>query len=48
MINSFPNKGYGAMQMLIQIINEVPLEKQTLKVQTQLVVRSSCREYHES
>ena len=41
-------QGYGAMQMLIQIINEVPLEKQTLKVQTQLVVRSSCREYHES
>ena len=37
-------QGYGATQMLIQIINEIPLEKQTLKVQTQLVVRNSCRE----
>lgn len=36
-------QGYGATQMLIQIINEIPLEKQTLKVQTQLIVRNSCR-----
>lgn len=38
-------QGYGATQMLIQIINEIPLDKQTLKVQTQLVVRNSCRKY---
>jgi LacI family transcriptional regulator len=37
-------QGYGATQMLIQIINEIPLENQTQKVQTQLVVRNSCRE----
>ena len=38
--------GYTATQMLIKIINEVPLEDQTNKIQTQLVVRNSCREYH--
>ena len=41
-------QGYGAMQMLIKIINEVPLEKQTLKIQTQLVVRTSCGKNQES
>ncbi len=38
--------GYAATQMLIKIINDLPLEDQTYKVQTQLIVRSSCREYH--
>jgi len=36
--------GYVATQMLIQIINGVPLEDQTYRMQTQLVIRSSCRE----
>ncbi len=38
--------GYTATQMLIRIINDFPLEDQTSKVQTQLVIRNSCREYH--
>ena len=38
--------GYTATQMLIKIINDIPLEDQTFKIQTQLVVRNSCREYH--
>lgn len=36
--------GYVATQMLIQIINGVPLEEQTYRMQTQLVVRNSCRD----
>jgi LacI family transcriptional regulator len=35
--------GYVATQMLIRIINGVPLDDQTYKMQTQLVVRTSCR-----
>jgi len=36
--------GYVATQMLIKIINGVPLEDQTYKMQTRLVIRNSCRE----
>ena len=35
--------GYVATQMLIKIINDVPLEDQTYRMQTRLVIRSSCR-----
>lgn len=35
--------GFVATQMLIKIINGMPLEDQTYKMQTQLVVRTSCR-----
>jgi LacI family transcriptional regulator len=35
--------GYVATQMLIKLINGAPLEDQTYRMQTQLVVRSSCR-----
>lgn len=35
--------GYVATQMLIKIINGIPLEDQTYKMQTRLVVRNSCR-----
>jgi LacI family transcriptional regulator len=36
--------GYVATQMLIRIINGVPLEDQTYRMQTRLVIRNSCRE----
>ena len=36
--------GYVATQMLIKIINGVPLEDQTYRMQTRLVIRTSCRE----
>jgi LacI family transcriptional regulator len=36
--------GYVATHMLIKIINGVPLDDQTYKMQTRLVIRSSCRE----
>jgi LacI family transcriptional regulator len=36
--------GYVATQMLIKIINGIPLEDQTYQMQTQLVIRNSCRE----
>lgn len=36
--------GYVATQMLIKLINQVPLQEQTYQMQTELVVRSSCRE----
>jgi len=36
--------GYVATQMLIKIINGIPLEDQTYKMQTRLVIRNSCRE----
>ncbi len=39
--------GYTATQMLIKIINEIPLEDQTFRMKTQLVVRNSCRRYSE-
>jgi LacI family transcriptional regulator len=35
--------GYIATQMLIRLINGPPLDDQTYKMQTQLVVRTSCR-----
>lgn len=36
--------GYVATHMLIKIINGVPLENQTYRMQTRLVIRNSCRE----
>ena len=36
--------GYVATQMLIKLINGAPLEEQTYRMQTRLVVRTSCRE----
>lgn len=35
--------GYIATQMLFKLINDEPLEEQTHKMQTKLLVRSSCR-----
>jgi len=35
--------GYVATQMLIKLINGIPLEDQTYRMQTQLIMRSSCR-----
>jgi LacI family transcriptional regulator len=37
--------GYVATQMLIRIINGVQLDDQTYKMQTQLVIRTSCRTF---
>ena len=37
--------GYTATQMLIKLINGVALEDPTYRMQTQLVIRSSCKEY---
>lgn len=37
--------GYVATQMLIKLINGETFESQTYKMQTQLVIRSSCRQY---
>lgn len=37
--------GYTATQMLIKLINGVPLEDQTYRMQTQLVIRNSCKEH---
>ena len=36
--------GYVATQMLIKIIDGVPLEDQTYRMQTKLIIRNSCRE----
>ncbi len=36
--------GYVATQMLIKLINGLPLDDQTYKMQTQLVIRTSCCE----
>lgn len=36
------DQGYVATQMLIKIINGIPLDEQTYRVQTQLVIRNSC------
>jgi len=36
--------GYVATQMLIKIINGIPLDDQTYRMQTRLVIRNSCRE----
>jgi LacI family transcriptional regulator len=35
--------GFVATRMLIQLIDDEPLETQTYKMQTQLVIRQSCR-----
>jgi LacI family transcriptional regulator len=35
--------GYMATQMLIKIINGLPLDEQTYRMQTRLIIRSSCR-----
>jgi LacI family transcriptional regulator len=40
--------GYIAIQMLIELINHRPIAKQIHKMQTKLVVRSSCRELTET
>lgn len=40
--------GYVATQMLIKLINGIPLEDKTYRMQTQLVVRSSCRKFVEA
>jgi LacI family transcriptional regulator len=37
--------GYVATQMLIKLINGVPLDDRTYRMQTHLVIRSSCKEY---
>ncbi|HXF84446.1 MAG TPA: LacI family DNA-binding transcriptional regulator [Anaerolineales bacterium] len=36
--------GYIATQMLIKLVNGIPLEEQTYRMQTRLVIRNSCRE----
>lgn len=36
--------GYVATHMLIKLINGVPVEDQTYRMQTQLVIRNSCKE----
>jgi LacI family transcriptional regulator len=36
--------GYVATQMLIKIIDGVPLDEQTYKMQTRLIIRNSCRQ----
>jgi LacI family transcriptional regulator len=36
--------GYVATQMLIKIIHGIPLEDQTYRMQTKLIIRSSCRD----
>jgi len=40
--------GYVATRMLIKLINGVPLDDQTYQMQTQLIIRSSCREFMEA
>jgi len=40
--------GYTATQILIKIINGIPLENQTCQVQTQLIIRNSCRSISEN
>ncbi len=40
--------GYVATQMLIKLINGEPLETQTYKMKTQLVIRNSCQEVIEN
>jgi len=37
--------GYVATQMLFRIINGMPLEDQTYRMQTKLIIRNSCCEY---
>jgi len=36
------DQGYIATQMLIKVINGIPLDEQTCRVQTQLIIRNSC------
>lgn len=40
--------GYTATQILIKIINGIPLENKTCQVQTQLIIRNSCRSIGEN
>lgn len=40
--------GYVATHMLIKLINGAPLEDQTYRMQTQLVIRNSCREIRDA
>ena len=40
--------GFVATQMLIKLINGLPLDSQTYKMQTQLVIRSSCQAFVET
>jgi LacI family transcriptional regulator len=40
--------GYVATQMLIKLINGEQLESQTYRMQTRLVIRSSCQQILES
>jgi DNA-binding LacI/PurR family transcriptional regulator len=40
--------GFVATQMLIKLINGDPLDSQTYKMQTQLVIRTSCQAIAES
>ena len=40
--------GFVATQMLIMLINGLPLDSQTYKMQTQLVIRSSCQAFVET
>jgi len=44
---SISEMGYVATQMLIKLINNIPLEDQTYRMQTKLVIRNSCREVHD-
>jgi LacI family transcriptional regulator len=37
--------GFVATQMLIKLINGAALDDQTFKMQTQLIIRSSCKQY---
>jgi LacI family transcriptional regulator len=40
--------GYVATQMLIKLINDTALDDQTYRMQTQLVVRNSCRDVNDA
>ncbi len=40
--------GFVATKMLIQLINDEPLDSQTYQMQTQLVIRSSCQQYSDN
>jgi DNA-binding LacI/PurR family transcriptional regulator len=37
--------GFVATQMLIKLINGAALDDQTFKMQTQLIIRNSCKQY---
>jgi DNA-binding LacI/PurR family transcriptional regulator len=40
--------GFVATQMLIKLINGLSIDEQTYKMQTQLIVRTSCRAFVEN